>query len=54
MREEIFGPVLLVLPVDSVADAVAFVNGRDEKPLVSYVRPLALCATVCCTHACLS
>jgi aldehyde dehydrogenase (NAD+) len=36
MQEEIFGPVLPVLTVDSVEEAVAFVNGRD-KPLALYV-----------------
>ncbi len=36
MQEEIFGPVLPVLVVDSVDEAIAFVNGR-EKPLALYV-----------------
>ncbi len=36
MQEEIFGPVLPVLTVDSVDEAIAFVNGRD-KPLALYV-----------------
>lgn len=36
MREEIFGPLLPVLPVDDVDEAVAFVNQRD-KPLALYV-----------------
>jgi aldehyde dehydrogenase (NAD+) len=36
MQEEIFGPVLPVLPVDSVRDAIAFVNARP-KPLALYV-----------------
>ncbi len=36
MQEEIFGPVLPILTVDSVEEAVAFVNGRD-KPLALYV-----------------
>ena len=36
MREEIFGPVLPILPVDDLEDAVAFVNGRP-KPLALYV-----------------
>ncbi|MCW5725513.1 MAG: coniferyl aldehyde dehydrogenase [Maricaulaceae bacterium] len=36
MREEIFGPVLPVLGYDSLAGAVAFVNGR-ERPLALYV-----------------
>jgi aldehyde dehydrogenase (NAD+) len=35
MREEIFGPVLPVLPVDSVEQAIAFINAR-EKPLALY------------------
>ncbi len=36
MKEEIFGPVLPVIPVDSIDEAIAFVNGRD-KPLALYV-----------------
>jgi aldehyde dehydrogenase (NAD+) len=36
MREEIFGPVLPVLPVKSVDEAIEFVN-RREKPLALYV-----------------
>ena len=36
MREEIFGPLLPVLPVDDVDAAIEFVNGRD-KPLALYV-----------------
>jgi len=36
MQEEIFGPVLPVLTVDSVDEAISFVNGRD-KPLALYV-----------------
>jgi len=32
MQDEIFGPVLPVLTVDSVDDAITFVNKRD-KPL---------------------
>jgi aldehyde dehydrogenase (NAD+) len=36
MREEIFGPVLPILPVDDVGEAIQFVNGRD-KPLALYV-----------------
>ena len=36
MQEEIFGPVLPVLPVDSVDEAVAFINGRPQ-PLALYV-----------------
>jgi len=36
MREEIFGPILPVLPVDGPAEAVAFINGRD-KPLALYL-----------------
>jgi aldehyde dehydrogenase (NAD+) len=36
MQEEIFGPVLPVLPVDDVDEAVAFVNERD-RPLALYV-----------------
>ncbi|HEX5657040.1 MAG TPA: aldehyde dehydrogenase family protein [Polyangiales bacterium] len=35
MHEEIFGPVLPVLPVDSVEQAIAFINAR-EKPLALY------------------
>jgi len=36
MREEIFGPILPVLPVDSLDDAVAFVT-RRPKPLALYL-----------------
>jgi aldehyde dehydrogenase (NAD+) len=36
MREEIFGPVLPILKVKDVAEAIRFVNGR-EKPLALYV-----------------
>jgi aldehyde dehydrogenase (NAD+) len=36
MQEEIFGPILPVLPVTDVEEAIAFVNGR-EKPLALYV-----------------
>ena len=36
MGEEIFGPILPVLAVDDVDEAVAFVNQRD-KPLALYV-----------------
>ncbi len=36
MQEEIFGPILPILVVDSVDEAIAFVNGRD-KPLALYV-----------------
>ncbi len=36
MNEEIFGPVLPVLAVESVDEAIDFVNGR-EKPLALYI-----------------
>ena len=36
MTEEIFGPILPVLSVDSIDEAIAFVNSR-EKPLALYV-----------------
>ncbi len=36
MQEEIFGPILPVLTVDSVADATAFIN-RRPKPLALYL-----------------
>ena len=36
MREEIFGPLLPVIAVDDVDDAIDFVNAR-EKPLALYV-----------------
>jgi aldehyde dehydrogenase (NAD+) len=36
MRSEIFGPVLPVIAVDSIDEAIGFVNGR-EKPLALYV-----------------
>ncbi|KAF8878155.1 NAD-aldehyde dehydrogenase [Gymnopilus junonius] len=36
MSEEIFGPVLPIVPVDSIDDAIKFVNERDH-PLALYV-----------------
>ncbi|MFM7617141.1 MAG: aldehyde dehydrogenase family protein [Actinomycetes bacterium] len=36
MQEEIFGPILPILPVDGVDAAIDFINGRD-KPLALYV-----------------
>jgi aldehyde dehydrogenase (NAD+) len=36
MRSEIFGPILPVLGVKSLGDAIAFVNSR-EKPLATYI-----------------
>lgn len=36
MQEEIFGPILPLIPVDSMDEAIAFVNGR-EKPLALYL-----------------
>ncbi|XP_057295391.1 aldehyde dehydrogenase, dimeric NADP-preferring-like isoform X2 [Hydractinia symbiolongicarpus] len=36
MQEEIFGPLLPILPMESLDDAIDFVNGR-EKPLAVYV-----------------
>lgn len=36
MRDEIFGPILPLVEVDGLDDALAFVNGRD-KPLAAYV-----------------
>jgi aldehyde dehydrogenase (NAD+) len=36
MQEEIFGPILPVVPVSGVDEAIDFVNGRD-KPLALYV-----------------
>jgi aldehyde dehydrogenase (NAD+) len=36
MRSEIFGPILPVIAVDSIDDAIKFVNSR-EKPLAAYV-----------------
>jgi len=36
MREEIFGPVLPIIAVDDLDEAITFVNGRD-KPLALYV-----------------
>lgn len=35
MKEEIFGPILPVIPVESVDSAIAFINDR-EKPLALY------------------
>ncbi len=36
MQEEIFGPILPILPVENVDEAIHFVNQR-EKPLALYV-----------------
>lgn len=36
MTEEIFGPILPVITVNSLDEAIAFVNGRD-KPLAAYL-----------------
>lgn len=36
MREEIFGPILPVIPYDNAEEALALVNGRD-RPLALYV-----------------
>ena len=36
MREEIFGPVLPVIAVDSIEEAIGFINARD-KPLALYL-----------------
>ena len=36
MQDEIFGPILPILPVDDIDEAIRFVNGR-EKPLALYV-----------------
>lgn len=35
MQEEIFGPILPILPCDNIEDAIAFVNNRD-RPLALY------------------
>jgi aldehyde dehydrogenase (NAD+) len=37
MQEEIFGPILPVLEVDSVDAAIRFILDTKEKPLASYV-----------------
>lgn len=36
MKEEIFGPLLPIITVDGVEEAIQFINNR-EKPLVLYV-----------------
>lgn len=36
MQEEIFGPILPIIPVDGAGAAIDFINGRD-KPLALYV-----------------
>lgn len=36
MQEEIFGPVLPILPVSGPDEAIRFINSR-EKPLVLYI-----------------
>lgn len=44
MQEEIFGPILPVLAVDSIEEAVEFIDAR-EKPLAAYVSPRFLAVT---------
>lgn len=36
MKDEIFGPILPIVPVDDVKTAVQFINGRDQ-PLALYI-----------------
>ncbi len=36
MRDEIFGPILIILTVDSIKESIRFVKTR-EKPLVVYI-----------------
>ena len=36
MQEEIFGPILPLVPVDDLDAAISFVTGRD-KPLAAYI-----------------
>ena len=36
MREEIFGPILPIINVDSASEAIEFINNR-EKPLTLYL-----------------
>ncbi|KAG2206883.1 hypothetical protein INT47_007640 [Mucor saturninus] len=36
MQQEIFGPILPVIPVEDMDEAIAFVNGRDQ-PLALYI-----------------
>ena len=36
MNEEIFGPILPIVPIDSISDAISFVNSRPH-PLALYV-----------------
>jgi len=47
MRDEIFGPILPIVNVGSIDEAIAFINGR-EKPLALYVfsRDAAKCQKV--------
>ena len=40
MQEEIFGPILPILTMDSLSDMIAFVRG-DEKPLALYLFTLS-------------
>ena len=49
MRQEIFGPVLPILEIDSVDEAVAFINSR-EKPLALYVFADDRCAERVIAH----
>lgn len=57
MQEEIFGPILPILTVDSVEQGIGFLNGKD-KPLALYVfsddssvRIAAPAASTCRTSA---
>ena len=49
MREEIFGPVLPMIEIDSVDEAVEFINNR-EKPLALYVFADNRCAERVISH----
>ena len=35
MQEEIFGPILALVPCESFSDAIEFINNRDT-PLAAY------------------
>lgn len=56
MQEEIFGPILPIIAVDSLEKGIEFVNCR-EKPLALYVfsdessvSAQKLCSRPCCAH----
>lgn len=53
MKEEIFGPVLPIISVSGVEEAIQFINER-EKPLVVYVFSNKNKVKVLAAHVCAS